>query len=170
MADNQECLGINILSIQNKIYGAKHYFDKIPQYTYENIEPNKWYPMKQFTLLVDLYEEKMGPLIIKNIGTGIIPEMVEAGVLPKMSPQEFLKSLSGSYHSANRGTNIGDWKVIKEGANHIIMENSTSHNCKLEEGVVLGGIEALGGKNPRVLQRTCVKKGDPFCTFDIYWQ
>jgi len=52
----------------------------------------------------------------------------------------------------------------------MIMENSTMHNCKLEEGILLGRIEAFGGNNPRILQRTCVKKGDPFCTFDIYWQ
>ena len=170
MAEEQQCLRTNILSIQNKIFDAKHYFNRIPQYSYENIEPNKWYPMKQFTILVDQYEDQMGPLVLKSIGTGIIPEMLEAGVMPKMPPQEFIKGLSHVYHSANRGTNIGDWKVLKEEPNHIIMENSTMHNCKLEEGVLLGGIEALGGKNPRIFQRTCVKKGDSFCTFDIYWQ
>lgn len=170
MENNQECLGTNILSIQNKIFNAKHYFDQISQYSYENIEPNKWYPMKQFTILVDLYEDIMGPLILKNVGSGIIPEMIQAGIIPKISPHEFLKSLTNTYHSANRGSNIGDWRVIKEESKHIVLENSTMHNCKLEEGVILGGIEALGGRNPRILQRTCVKKGDPFCTFDIYWE
>ena len=170
MDNIQECLGTNILSIQNRIINAKHYFDGIPQYSYENIDPKKWYPMEQFTLLVDQYEEEMGPLVLKNVGQGIIPEMLEAGVLPKITPQEFLKGLSNAYHSVNRGSNIGDWKVIKEEPNHIIMENSTMHNCKLEEGVLIGGIEAMGGINTMILQRTCVKKGDPFCTFDIRWK
>ena len=73
------------------------------------------------------------------------------------------------YHQANRGSEIGDWSVIKKEPKHIIMNNSTMHNCHLEEGILLGGISAFGGMAPRIVQTTCVKKGDPFCTFDITW-
>lgn len=95
--------------------------------------------------------------------------MLEINAIPKMPPENFLRGLSNEYHSANRGPNIGDWKDITEEEKHFVMENSTAHNCALEEGVLLGGIVAFGGKIPRIKQISCVKNREPVCLFDITW-
>ncbi len=169
MSTTQECLGTNIVSVKTQMLNPDIIFKKITKYSYDNISAIKWYPMEQFTLLTDHIEKEFSPNVIRKIGKAIIPEMKKAGVLPEMSPELFLEGLSMVYHQANRGPNIGDWSVIKKEPKHFIMNNSTMHNCHLEEGILLGGISSFGGNAPRIVQTTCVKKGDSFCTFDITW-
>ncbi|NHI94540.1 MAG: hypothetical protein EAX96_18765 [Candidatus Lokiarchaeota archaeon] len=166
----QESRGTNIIAVKTKIVNPGMIFDKIKEYSYDNLDPGKWYPMKQFTLLTDYIEKYLSATVLKNIGSGIVPEMKNAGILPNMAPEDFLKSLQKIYLEANRGVNIGQWKVAKEEPNHIILENTTMHNCILEEGVILGGIKVFGARYMKVTQSKCVKKGDNMCLFDIVWK
>ncbi|MHA2202258.1 MAG: hypothetical protein ACW991_01080 [Candidatus Hodarchaeales archaeon] len=170
MVEVQEAIGNNILAVKAQMLNPKSIFKKIPDYSYDDIKPDKWYPMKQFTLLTDKIEKTLNPAVLMKIGKRIIPGMVEAGILPNMPPEEFIKGLPHVYLQANRGSDIGEWGFISEEPKHIIMKNSTLHNCYLEEGIVKGGVEAFGGKFPRVKQTSCVKNGDEFCTFNISWR
>ncbi|NHI94873.1 MAG: hypothetical protein EAX96_20460 [Candidatus Lokiarchaeota archaeon] len=166
----QESRGTNIIAVKTKIVNPKMIFDKIKEYSYNNLDPNKWYPMKQFTMLTDYIEKYLSGTVLKNIGSAIIPEMKNAGILPQLTPLDFLKALPQIYLEGSRGNNIGQWKLIKEEENHVIIENSTMHNCILEEGVIMGGLKAYGARYMKVTQSKCMKKGDNVCKFDIVWK
>lgn len=166
----QESRGTNIIAVKTKLINPKLIFEKIKEYSYDNLDPNKWYPMRQFTMLTDYIEKYLSAAVLKNIGTAIIPEMKNAGILPQWTPLEFLNALPQVYDEGNRGNNIGRWKVVKEENNHVVLENSTMHNCILEEGVLMGGLKAYGSKYMKITQPKCIKKGDDVCIFDIVWK
>ncbi len=164
---SQETRGTNILAVQSKIINPKMIFEGITDYNYDDVQPDKCYPMKKFTLLTDYIEEKLSVTLLKNIGTGIIPEMKKAGIFPNWTAEEFLKAMPHVYLDANRGAGIGQWKVISEEKNHTVLENTTMHNCTLEERVLMGGLKAFGAKYMKINQTECMKKRDNRCLFDI---
>ena len=170
MVEMQEAIGNNILAVKAQMLNPQMIFKKISDYSYDDIKPDKRYPMKQFTLLTDKIEEILNPVVLVKIGKRISPGMVEAGILPNMPPEDFIKGLPQVYLQANRGPDIGEWEFISEEPNRIIMKNTTLHNCYLEEGLIIGGVEAFGGKYTRIKQTTCVKNGNDYCTFDITWK
>ncbi len=169
MVDDQKCIGSLILAFKSKILNPHMVVNKIPEYDYTNISPAEWYPMKQFTKLIDYTEEFMGKIVVSKIGKGIIPEMKEAGILQYKSPEDMLDGLPQVYTAANKGSNIGQWNLVEKNEKHYIYKNTTLHNCYMEEGVLYGGIEAYGGKFPKIIQKTCIKNGDSSCLFDIQW-
>ena len=169
MAGDQKCRGTNIVAVQSKLLNPKMIFDRIPEYNYENISPTDWYPMEQFTKLTDYVENVLGKMVLMKIGKGIIPEMKQAGILPFRSPEDMLDALPAVYLEGNSGTNIGQWKLLEKGDKYYKFENTTMHNCHLEEGVIYGGVEAFGGKFPKITQTSCVKEGDNACVFEIRW-
>ena len=169
MVGDQKCRGTNILAVQTKLLNPKMIFDKITEYKYDTISPTEWYPMEQFTKLTDYIETGLGKTVLMRIGKGIIPEMKEAGILPFKAPEDLLDALPAVYLEGNSGSNLGQWKLIEKGEKHYTFENSTMHNCHLEEGIIYGGVEAFGGKFPKITQKTCVKNGDDVCLFDIKW-
>ncbi len=169
MAGDQKARGTNILAVQTKLLNPKLIFSKIPEYNYDNISPTEWYPMDQFTKLTDHVEKVLGRAVLTKIGKGVIPEMKEAGILPFKAPEDLLDALPHVYAEGNSGTNIGQWKLIEKGDKHYVYENSSMHNCHLEEGIINGGVEAFGGKFSKIIQKTCVKNGDAACLFDIKW-
>ncbi len=169
MAGDQKCRGTNILAVKTKLLNPQMIFKQIPEYNYDNISPTEWYPMEQFTKLTDYIEKALGKPVLMKIGRGIIPEMKEAGILPFKAPEDLLDALPAVYLEGNSGSSLGQWKLLEKGEKHYTFENSTMHNCHLEEGIIYGGVEAFGGKFPKITQKTCVKNGDSACHFDIKW-
>ena len=115
------CRGTNIVAVKTKMLAPDMVFKKIPQYKYDNIDPNQWYPMKQFTLLTDYIEQVHNPLVLVKIGRAIIPEMKEANILPDMPVEAFLKSLPDVYLQGNKGPDIGNWFLVSEEPKHFIL-------------------------------------------------
>lgn len=169
MGDKQ-IIGSIILAVKAGLVNPESFIKRVSEYDYTNINPEKWYPIEMFWNLTDYIEKNLSTSVLRNIGTQIIPNMKNAGLLPNLTPKEYLASLNDTYISANRGTNIGSWKVIEIKDGHAIIENTTMQHCILEEGVVFGGIKAFGGSYCIVKQTTCVLKGDSKCTFDIKWK
>ena len=108
--------------------------------------------------------------VLRGIGRNILPELVKANVVTFPDPMTFLNALPKVYTSANRGTAIGQWEVQDVLDKSAVLVNSTMHNCSLEEGILMGGIEAFGGKFPKIKQSKCIKNGDDKCIFEITWK
>ncbi len=157
------------MAVKAQMLAPEVVFKEISKYSYGNIDPNKWYPMDQFTMLTDYIEKTHSPLVLSKIGKAIIPAMKDAKIIPDMPPEDFLRSLPHVYSEGNKGPNIGNWYVIKDEPKHFILENKTLHNCQVEEGILIGGIKAFGGLFAKIDQTKCVRNGDPFCVFEITW-
>ncbi len=168
---DQQIIGATIVAVSKRIMNSKIIFDKIKEYKYDDVKPDKWYPMQQFTLLTDYVEKIMNASVLNYIGKQIVPEMKDAKVISFPSPKDFLKSMQKVYLAANKGANIGEWKVVKEETNKIVVKSSTMHNCYLEQGVLQGGVEAFGGKSVIIKHSSteCRRKGGKSCDYEIRW-
>ncbi len=166
----QKIRGTNILAVKQQMLNPDRIFKSIDKYSYGDIKPDEWYPMEQFLLLTEQIKSNSGDAVLRKIGKGVVPAMVDAGIIPAMPPEAFLNALPNVYDEGNKGPELGQWKKISEKEKNIVYENTTMHDCIFEEGVLLGAMDKLGAKFPKVKQTKCKSKGDSACTFNITWK
>lgn len=68
------------------------------------------------------------------------------------------------YRHANRGTDIGGWKVLSFEPGRAEMEKTTPHVCYMEEGIFLEALNTIE-VGATVTQPRCIYKGADACTF-----
>jgi len=77
-----------------------------------------------------------------------------------------LHGFDALYRSANRGDDIGGWRVVEFGAGTAKLEKTTPHHCAMEEGIVGAALQAI--RTPATLaQERCMRRGADHCLFVI---
>ena len=82
------------------------------------------------------------------------------------SARDILTAFDDLYKRANRGEQIGGWKVLDFTPGKARLEKTTPHHCALEEGIVSAALGCVDVP-ATVTQETCVRRGADSCIFVI---
>jgi hypothetical protein len=135
----------------------------------ERMDPSAWYHGQVLETLLDELETK-DPELPELIGRSLY-FMYRAGLtqLGISSPTAVLQAVPGIWIHATRG-DCGVWRLAESGTRRVVLEAEQPYNCRFEGGGLRGFIEAFDAYDVVTEHRTCMRRGDPFCTFDIRWK
>lgn len=136
----------------------------------------KWYPLQLQSDLDDIirYDLANGDeLIYQKLGAHSADMHYKekySGFLKDKDPFNVLKKSTFAFDLYFRP---GKALCTKTGPKEIKIEvslfKSTSKNCQTNIGFYKRAVELSGGKDVKVVERTCTGKGDGMCTFIISW-
>ncbi|MDC3957365.1 hypothetical protein [Polyangium jinanense] len=134
-----------------------------------NIDPEAWYLGQDLETILNKLEDRdpaLPELIGRNIYFMFRTQLHGLGI---KTPADFMVQLPTMWKFATRGDS-GTWRAAMKGERHAIVESHQPFNCHFEIGGLRGFIEALDAYDVEIAHSTCVRRGDPFCTFDTRWQ
>lgn len=67
-------------------------------------------------------------------------------------------------HRANRGTDIGGWRVVSFGPGKAVVEKTTPYHCILEQGILQEALLVIGVPI-MIEQQKCFRRGDDCCEY-----
>lgn len=163
---NHETIGSDIIAINNALALCSQVLG--PQQTawLKSVKPDQWYPIE--TLLEALEcVEKLGRSSLVQVGRKLFASTHARGqAKPLGSVADLVFGIDGMYLHANRGDDIGGWKVLQFKPGLARLEKTTPHPCPLEEGILT---EALVRSElvAFVRQTKCVREGHDCCVFEL---
>lgn len=132
-----------------------------------NVEAEKWYPATDMFELLERLDAKLGGYHLRQVGWTIVQKYHAAQVKEHFtSAQELLKAFDGLYREANRGQQIGGWKLLSFNDTQASMEKTTMHHCGMEEGILEELLRTLGVYS-KIVQVKCVREDDDCCQYTI---
>jgi hypothetical protein len=164
---NHETIGLDVLAILKVIQMPDLILGRELTESLRKIDPAKWYPMEMLYDPVELLHKKIGDSSLIRIGSELF-RMTHAKAVKEhvRSARELLYGLDGLYRRANRGQNIGGWKVVSFERGKAIVEKTTPYHCVLEQGILIEALETIGVP-ANVEQRRCFRGGDDLCEYAI---
>jgi hypothetical protein len=167
LGQNHETIGSDILAVLHSLNLPHMVLGTKLTEQLEAIEPNAWYPISTLLDLMELLDKKMGANGLRKMGRILFQLSHEARVLEvAKSARDIIYGLDGMYHFANRGEQIGGWKVLDFRPGYALLEKTTPHHCAMEEGILGGALAAVGAPST-VTQPECFRKGAEACLFEI---
>ncbi len=141
---------------------GKELFDKV-----QAVDGARWYPIAMLLEPLERLDGMLGPSSLRKVGLEIFKLSHEAAFRANASSgRDIVYGIDVMYHRANRGTEIGGWRVLSFEPGAATLEKTTPHHCVMEEGILEAGFRALG--IPSVIYQTrCFRKGDEVCEYRI---
>ena len=131
----------------------------------QNLDPNAWVPIGWLLDLMDTVESKMGRFGLIRMGRTLFKLTHEQRVTQiAKSGWDIVQSFDGFYRHANRGEEIGGWRVLSFERDRAEMEKTTPHHCAMEEGILAQALHAVGAP-AMVTQSECFRRGADACRF-----
>ncbi len=162
---NHETIGSDILALVKSL--------KLPQLTLGkdiadrlvNVSPTGWYPIAWLLEAMETLEAKLGASALRQMGQ-ILFRMSHADRVAPPSAKAVIHGIDAMYHHANRGDDIGGWKVLRFAPGYAELEKNTPHHCVMEEGILNAALTAAG-VNAAISQSQCFRKGGDVCVYKI---
>jgi hypothetical protein len=126
-----------------------------------------WYPIEWLLHLMDLLDKHVGHYGLIRMGRALFKMSHEERFLTvAKSARDAIFGVDAMYHFANRGKNIGGWKVCEFTPGYAVLEKNTPHHCVMEQGLLLGALAALSCP-VSVAQDKCFRRGDDACIYTM---
>lgn len=164
---NHLTIGSDIMSLMEVLPIPEQILGKERAAELRQVKPNEWYPIKMLLEPLDLLAQKMGDRALVPIGFALV-KLSHAEAIKKhfTSAKGLLNGFDAIYHRANRGEDIGGWKVLSFDPGKAVLENTTPHPCMLEVGIVQEALRVL--QIPSIIKQTvCILEGADCCHFTV---
>ncbi|MGD0680162.1 MAG: hypothetical protein ABSC94_32670 [Polyangiaceae bacterium] len=133
----------------------------------QSVHPERWYPIATLLDLMDAVEQRTGRYALVRMGRLLFRRSHEQRVLRTATcGHDIVHAIDQMYHYANRGEQIGGWRVVAFDEWIANLEKTTPHHCAMEEGILAQGLAAVGARAV-VSQEVCVCEGADSCLFVI---
>jgi hypothetical protein len=133
----------------------------------ERVKAEQWYPIEWLLTMLEAVDSKVGPNGLRRLGRALFTRSHQQQAKQHFrSAREILSAFDALYHSANRGQQVGGWKVLSFDPARAELEKSTPHHCVMEEGIVLEACAAVGCRVV-VSQRACFRQGADACVYVV---
>ena len=117
--------------------------------------------------LLEALQKKGGHASLVQMGRQLFRDSHQARLTPELkSAGDVIFGIDGMYHHANRGHDIGGWKVTKFSPGVALLEKTTPHLCGLEEGILYEALHTVGAES-LIVQNKCRSRGDALCEFEL---
>lgn len=131
------------------------------------LDSDGWYPIVDLLEPLELLGEKLGAAGLRKVGRKLFELSHQERVRGVISSAAaIVHGLDGMYHAANRGQDIGGWKVLSFEPGEARLEKTTPHHCALEEGIVSAAMKMVGVL-VNIEQPQCMRSGSDHCQFVI---
>jgi hypothetical protein len=161
-----ETIGSDILSVVKSLKLPELTLGKEMAEELSHVEPTRWYPIKLLLDAMAKIDARLGADGLRQMGRLLFKMSHADRVGPAPAARDIIYGLDGMYHHANRGQDIGGWKVLLFEAGRAELEKTTPHYCMMEEGI-LGAALTTTGVSPRITQRQCFRQGAECCIFVV---
>ena len=162
-----QTIGSDILSLVEAVLMPEQVLGKELTSRIRDIKPNDWYPISLLLEPLEILDKRLGPDSLRRVGIAIFKLSHEAAAREVLhSARDVIYGIDGMYHRANRGTDIGGWKVVTFQPGFALIEKTTPHHCVMEEGILEAALKLV--KVPAMVQqKSCFRKGAPACEYVI---
>ena len=162
-----ETIGSDILSVlqvctmPNQVLGA----DLAERL--RKVDGDKWYPIQLQLEAMDVLADRVGHAGLIQMGRALFRLSHEERVKQvAKTAGDIVFSLDDMYHHANRGEQIGGWRVLAFSPGLAKLEKTTPHHCWMEEGILAEALRAVDVA-AFVNQTECFRKGAEACIYTI---
>jgi len=164
---NHETIGSDILAVLKALHAPERALGSELLARLNTVKADQWYPISWLLEALEAMDQKLGTYALRNVGWKLF-ELSHAETVKKVasSARDILYGFDGFYRHANRGGNIGGWKVLSFAPGHAELDKTTPHHCMMEEGIIQEALRTMGVKS-EVTQRECFRKGAESCVFLI---
>jgi hypothetical protein len=162
-----ETIGSDILSLVEAVLMPEQVLGKELTARIRSIKANEWYPISMLLEPLEILDKRLGPDSLRRVGISLFKLSHEAAARSSLkSAHDVVYGLDTIYHHANRGTDIGGWKVLSFSPGRATVEKTTPHHCVMEEGILEAALKLV--KVPALVTQTaCFRKGAEACIYEI---
>lgn len=162
-----ETIGSDIVALLKAVLMPEQMLGKEVVARLRCVEPTKWYPIATLLDPLDRLDTLLGESSLRKIGWTLFEQSHERAMrAAKVSVRAIVYGIDGMYHRANRGQDIGGWRVIQFEPGEAVLEKNTPHNCIMEEGILEAGCR-VAGVVPTIFQSECIRNRGEVCRFVI---
>lgn len=162
-----ETIGSDILAVLGVVSMPEHALGPALHARVSSLKPDEWYPIDLLLELMDVLDRKMGANALRQMGRRLFELSHQAHVTEAgLTCAELVTGFDDIYRRANRGEDIGGWRVLSFQPGRAVMEKTTPHHCALEEGILTAALAAVGVP-ATVSQQACLRGGSDACTFVV---
>ena len=109
------------------------------------IESKGWSPIADFLEPLAVVEAQVGPFGLVSLGRELFRLSHEAAIKATgRTAADVIYGIDRMYRHGNRGREIGGWRVLSFEPGTAMLEKTTPHPCKLEEGILAQALMTLG--------------------------
>ncbi len=133
----------------------------------KQVRPSEWYPIALMLEPLELLSRWLGEAGLPAVGIKLFNATHAASVRQNAkTAADIIYGVDAMYHHANRGKDIGGWKVIDFRPGEASIEKTTPHLCRMEEGLLRQALITVGV--PATIEQTeCFRKGADACLFRV---
>ncbi len=167
VGNNHETIGSDILAVLGALRMPDQILSAATLERLGQVKPNEWYPIAWLLELMEELDRRVGRFALMRMGRKLY-KLSHAERVKKVarSASDIIYGIDGMYHHANRGQDIGGWKVLKFAPGHAELEKTTPHHCAMEEGILLEALSTMGV--PAVIEQpSCFRKGADACIYVV---
>ncbi|HEX7666878.1 MAG TPA: hypothetical protein VF407_20255 [Polyangiaceae bacterium] len=162
-----ETIGSDILALSRAVLMPDQVLGKEMASSIRGVETEEWYPIRLLLEPLERLDAVLGESSLRKIGWKLFElSHREAMRAAAKSVKDIVYGIDGMYHRANRGKQIGGWKVLSFEPGEAVLEKTTPHHCIMEEGILEAGCKEFG-VNPTIFQNECFRKGGEVCRITI---
>ncbi len=165
MGDRHETIGSDIIAVARTLSLPEQILGEETAAQLSKIDPTGWYPIALLLDLMDRLNAAIGPYGMRKMGRTLFKlSHEEAAKKIAHSAHDIVHAFDKLYHNANRGNQIGGWKVLEFSPGKVVLEKTTPHLCLMEEGLLEAALAAMG--TPALVSQTqCFRNGADCCIF-----
>lgn len=165
--EGHQTIGSDVLSVLNVINFPENVLGPELAATLQAAKPGSWYPIEPLLEAMERLDRKLGRAGLVQMGRNLFTTSHEARVMQvAKSAADILYGIDDMYRHANRGRDIGGWKVVELKPGRARLLKTTPHHCQMEEGILLQGLQSVGV--PAMIQQLrCLRTGSTLCEYEI---
>jgi hypothetical protein len=161
---NHETIGSDILSLLQAVIMPEQVLGREMVERLHGVRAAQWYPIQWLLDPLQRLEATIGASSLRKIGLAIFQLSHEAALKRHgKSVRDVVYGIDAMYHHANRGDDIGGWRVLEFKPGEAILEKTTPHPCVLEEGILEAGVRAMGVSSVSIEQPECMRRSADAC-------
>jgi len=164
---NHETIGSDILAVYQILKMPEQVLGQDEAQRLAAVNPEAWYPIEWLLELMDKLDRHVGHYGLMRMGRTLFKLSHQERVTQVAKcARDIIYGIDGMYHHANRGRQIGGWRVLKFDPGDAELEKTTPHHCVMEQGILAEALSAVGCPGI-VSQRQCFRQGADCCIYTI---
>lgn len=164
---NHETIGSDILSVIESFKLADLVLGADRSQRLKAVVADQWYPIDYLLEPLEFVAERLGDSSLKKVGWHVFRLSHEEQFRKNAKTVgDLVYGADALYRHANRGTDIGGWKVLEFTPGRALLEKTTPHPCVMEEGIFEAALRVLG-VTTLVTQPACLRKGADCCLLEL---
>jgi hypothetical protein len=164
---NHETVGADIVSVLHILKLPAQVLGEEEAARLADVKPQGWYKIDLMLDLMEKLDARIGQFGLLRMGRTIFKQSIDGVARQRLrSGRDVVEAFDHLYHSTNRGTDIGGWRVLVFEPGYAELEKTTPHHCMMEQGILLEAF-ALVGCPVMITQTKCFREGADCCVYAL---